>query len=326
MLYKPYSPQYANAVIEAWNDAIGAEFPMDARLWQQKIDSSERTFIPASWIAFDGDLVAGFAIGRLPGNLTCLAVRPAYRRRGIGRALLERFVGGIISPSAKALAGRLTATGLPPEKLVTGQDYHHFFPGVPEIYEGTLQFFEACGWTRSQGWAVDLCRDLTGYRIAPEVADTIQRLAADGIVLRACTPDDVASLLKHIETEFSRGWLDVTSARVRLEADPLDIKIAVRGQDVIGFAQTFTKHSAVIGPSVSWRRLLGPDYGGLGPIGIAKEVRKIGLGLAILSYSVEEVRKSGATRMAIDWTVLVDFYGRVGFNVWKRYIPCTLEL
>ena len=42
-----------------------------------------------------------------------------------------------------------------------------------------------------------------------------------------------------------------------------------------------------------------------------------------MSYSVDEVRKAGMSHMAIDWTVLVEFYKRVGFDVWKRYMWCT---
>jgi predicted N-acetyltransferase YhbS len=65
--------------------------------------------------------------------------------------------------------------------------------------------------------------------------------------------------------------------------------------------------------------LLGKFYGGLGPLGIAKAHRKRGLGLAIVALAVEDLKKRGVQRMCIDWTTLTDFYGKLGFEVWKRY-------
>jgi predicted N-acetyltransferase YhbS len=95
---------------------------------------------------------------------------------------------------------------------------------------------------------------------------------------------------------------------------------------VIGFAHTFTNRSVKLGPSVYWRAELGENYGGLGPIGVSKDYRKIGLGLALLSYGVWCVKQAGAALMAIDWTVLVDFYGRLGFQPWRRFTPYTKEI
>lgn len=54
--------------------------------------------LPGIWltIAYDEDLAIGFALGRAvldEAELLLLGVDPAYRRRGIGAALLERTLG-----------------------------------------------------------------------------------------------------------------------------------------------------------------------------------------------------------------------------------------
>lgn len=324
--FEPYGSPRAGALVDLWNASIGSDFPMDLRLWRQNVDGCDRTSPEGSWIAVDGQACAGFVIAKSPNHISAIIVHPEYRRQGIGRKLLERACAALASPEGRTRAAAFTAPLDPPHQLITGQDYAHFFPGVPEPYEGAFEFFQACGWRKTEGWCVDLWRELAAFSIDPSVAAKIEELRRNGIVLQACTPKLTESLLRHVEANFSTRWLNETRSRILMEPDPAEIKVAVRGGDVVGFAHTFTNRSAKLGPSVMWRGLLGAEYGGLGPIGVAKDVRKIGLGLALLNYGVDEVRKAGMTRMAIDWTALVDFYKRAGFKVWKRYIWCVKNL
>jgi predicted N-acetyltransferase YhbS len=78
--------------------------------------------------------------------------------------------------------------------------------------------------------------------------------------------------------------------------------------------------SSWLGPNVYWHRLLGEHYGGLGPIGVSASHRGRGLGLALLCHSVAHLRDLGVRRMCIDWTNLLDFYGKIGFAPWKEYV------
>ena len=48
-------------------------------------------------------------------------------------------------------------------------------------------------------------------------------------------------------------------------------------------------------------------YGGLGPIGIAKKSGEKHVGDYILNQSLQQLRKIGAVRVNIDWTILKDF-------------------
>ncbi|HEY3328491.1 MAG TPA: GNAT family N-acetyltransferase [Capsulimonadaceae bacterium] len=331
MLYRLYEPSDACDIVTGWNRIMHADFPLDLRLWQQNVDGCAWTFEPGCWLAFDdaapdAPILAGFVVAKSPGNVSAIGVLPEYQRRGVGRELLQRAVGALRSDAGRTRAAEVAKPNDPPANLITGQDVLHFFPGVPDTHADALAFFAACGWTESAGWCIDLTRNLTDFQIAPEVQATIARLAADGIEIRECRADDVPSLLQHVEENFSPRWLFETRGRTVIEPDPSEIKIAVRDGKVIGFAQTFTSKSHKLGPSVYWRELLGPAYGGLGPIGVAKDVRKIGLGLALLSYSVNAVREAGMDHMAIDWTVLADFYGKVGFKQWKRYIPFNMPV
>ena len=66
-------------------------------------------------------------------------------------------------------------------------------------------------------------------------------------------------------------------------------------------------------------------YGGLGPIGIAKKIRGKHVGDYILNQSLQQLRKIGAVRVNIDWTILKDFYGQFGFKAERLYLAAYKE-
>ena len=44
-----------------------------------------------------------------------------------------------------------------------------------------------------------------------------------------------------------------------------------------------------------------------------------GLGLGLVAAGVNYLYGLGVRDCGIDWTELIDFYGRLGFAVWKQY-------
>jgi ribosomal protein S18 acetylase RimI-like enzyme len=306
--YFPYSPSDAAEAVVLWNDCLGTDFPMDMRLWQHNVDHSRYFWAEASHVAREGEKIVGILIAKKPANICCVLVGPKYRRIGIASKLF----------ALANFAKERESTGA----WIVGQDRNHLFPGIPTQSEDALAFFEkGLGLKRDSGLITDLNRILEDFEIEPRVLAKIDELADEGITIGSCTSDDIPSLLTHIESNFSPRWLSDTKARLEIEGQPSEIIVARKGrkQVVIGFAHTYTNKSKYLGPSIYWRRLLGENYGGLGPIGVDIEHRKIGLGLALLAASIQSVKDREATDMAIDWTVLVDFYAKVGFKPWKTY-------
>jgi GNAT superfamily N-acetyltransferase len=305
--YQTYTSVEAEKLVDLWNRSFKGEFPLDVRLWHQNVDDCVKSFPDATVVAVKDGHIVGAIVGKNPNRISAIFVAPEFRRRGIATELLER--------AEVAFIGELETN------LVVGQDDRHFFPGVPAECLEARAFFEARGYQRAEGYSNDLIRSLVEYEpltIEPEVSS---RLSAIGIELRPCTADLIPSLLRHIEENFSDRWLRDTKSRLELEPDPHEIIVAVQnGVDVVGFCHTYSNSSHYIGPSIYWRGLIGAKYGGLGPIGVAKTLRKIGLGLALLDRSVAAVAQTGATTMVIDWTNLVEFYAKAGFTVWKKYI------
>ena len=144
------------------------------------------------------------------------------------------------------------------------------------------------------------------------------------VEIRAARADDVAPLVEFLSREFPGAWTYSTRKHFEHDGNPADFIIAVEsvGQEleVIGFCHTADFRSKRLIPGTYWFPLLGEHFGGLGPIGMGQAQRKRGLGLALCALAIDDLKQRGVQQMAIDWTTLVDFYGKLGFSVWKRYL------
>jgi predicted N-acetyltransferase YhbS len=202
-------------------------------------------------------------------------------------------------------------------KLVFGQDLHHFFPGCPTDCHSLSNFLMVEGFER-HGEACDLERDLSDYEA--------QSPAPDGVEMRRLTEGDVPRLDDFLGEEFPGRWRHDVMAVIEAEKRPDMVFGMFKGNKVIGFA--FLQDEEVKKPVNGgvWRSDLGEKWGGLGPIGVAENIRGHGYGHALLGAALADQRARGVRRCIIDWTGLVDFYGKHGFRVTRRYKMMSLDL
>lgn len=317
---RPYDPEMVPGMIDVWNTARGEEFPLSEALFRQNT-TEDPHFDPAGcWVACDpGDRrVRGFCVAKVAreplgadgllqdrGWISMIAVHPAVQRRGVGTALLRK--------AEEFLRGR----GRP--RAILGSDPGHFFPGVPVETEPTdhpaLAFFAAAGY-RFRGDAYDLRRSLGAYR-TPSRVNTVAAAQAD-LDVRPLRKGEETTLLSFLDAVFPGRWR-YTLARFLAAGGAIgDVMGVVRNRSVLGFAHLFHPASRWIGPSIAWVRNRA-QAGGLGPMGLAPALRGRGLGLVLLDRSVRHLARLGVEDMVIDWTVLLDFYGQLGFSSWKHY-------
>jgi GNAT superfamily N-acetyltransferase len=314
------APDDEEALVRLWNASLPG-LPMTTRLLRQTL-RHDPYFEPAGHLVArhqsSGDVVgwalcksmqsAGPEVGRFQnrGGVGALCVAPDFQRRGIGKYLLARA------------DEHLQAHGSP---LTTLYFPHHFLPGVPAESVAAKALFEQFGCDK---WSehLDLQRDLSNYELPPEVRETIQREAA--VELRLAREDEAAAVIEFAAQNFPGAWTYSTRAHFERGQSARDFIVAVEEGAVVGFCHVADASSTWLIPSVHWFPLLagadGGGWGGLGPIGMSREVRGRGLGLALCARAVEELKARGVKSMAIDWTSLVDFYGKLGFGVWKRYL------
>ncbi len=250
----------------------------------------------AGWILFKANLEPPEILSKYRGHagIGAFCVHPSYRHRGIGTELLNR---------AEEYFRRVGAA-----KCETLYFPFHLLPGVPIECDDMVQFLNKRGFHGSKQ-SVDLIRDISDFEY-PDADARFRRLAKE----------DYGELMRFLEKEFPGGWHFGSKRFLDSGGDPSDIVVFSEGNEIIGFCRTFTKDSLMLGGSTLWFPLLGENYGGLGPIGIAKEHRKKGLGLALLNHSILHNKNRGVRNMVIDWTSLVDFYSKCGFKVWKQYL------
>lgn len=225
----------------------------------------------------DGEL-AGVVLGSSShrddsiGHIDLIAVRPAARRQGIGRALLVRAEG--------ALAGRGAV-----EVLLAGNAPYYAWPGIDVRYTPAVCAATALGYEQDRT-AWNMTADLTNLR-ATEAAE--ERLAASGVTVRRAEPGDVPALIAFARANFSDGWAGEVSDSVGRPG--AGCHIALRDAEVLGFAAYGSSRP-------SW----------FGPMGTAPAAQGLGIGGVLLRRCLRDLREAGYEQAQIGWVGPVPFY------------------
>ena len=316
MTIEHYRPELLPAMVALWNAEMGADFPMTDRLFRQNVPDSPAFEPDDVLVVTEGDELLGLAVSRQgrqferdlwfaeeDGWVNSIVVAREHQRNGIGTILLGRAESYLREHGAR--------------RVMLGSDLLHFFPGIPTQYEPVKALAEARGYQLG-GIAHDMWRDLEGYETPERVRELLER-EAPAIQIRAGTREDMPGMAKFLTDEFPGRWRWEGLQYLEAGGYPEEFMLLFDDGQIIGFSQTYCSGSVQLGSNVMWNPLLGEHFGGLGPIGIAESHRGRGLGLALLCESVADMKRRGVRRMCVDWTGLVDFYGTIGFTIWKSY-------
>lgn len=317
------------ALVQLWNAAMDSDWPMTEQLLRQTMECDPTYEAGGNFIireysqgenasSENAPMIAWLlcksmqnpppelARFRNMGGIGALCVHPERQRRGLATQLLQRAEEYLMARGA-----RLSATYFP----------HHFLPGIPTDCTAALQFFRKHSYEIASHESVDLKRDLSDFELPPRVLAALEKNPT--VEIRPAREDESDAIVEMVSREFPGGWPYTMAQHFARGDKASDVIVAVENGAVIGFCLTADFRSRWLLPSVYWHELLGEKYGGLGPIGVAKEHRKRGLGLALCAVAVQDLKNRGVATMAIDWTGLVDFYGALGFKVWKSYVAAN---
>jgi len=315
----------ADAIVELWNRHIRDSFPLDRSLLLQqlRLDTDPRLCLGTR--DEEGRLSAMMLAKRAArpgpdstvpatGYLSWLLVDHAERGEGTGTALLAE--------AARWWKNHDVST------IRLGSDHYHLFPGRPleqgAGWDALARFAHRHGFS-AEGIECDLIADLRSLEAArprAEAKDT------GHYAYVRFDPNHADAVIAFMERAFAGRWADEIAEAIAAGLRPDDLALAVDTRDgsIVGFSRIYDAASPVRGPSVYWLGLMGKKPGGLGPIGIDASRRGEGLGMGLLRYCVRELAARGVETMVIDWTDLADFYGKIGFKVWKRYEPMKAEM
>ena len=305
-------PDHIAATTAIWNAACGADLACTERWLRYNTD-------PAFWngqgkfqagqIALVDGQPAGFVLASAvkepyasapySGHIDALAVLPAHQRQGIGRALAQW---------AEAWLRDQGCAGITP-----GASTRTFVPGPP-VELGSAAFFERLGYTRNAGYpvCVDMSHDLANYT-TPTTA-----LKAKGVTVRPAQPEDKEALLGFLQREFPGGWywecVQLLDAGSRIsDYVILESERGVDGALLVSFEDSYRPLDRFFP-----HRLPHP-WGQLGSVGVSADCRGNGYGAALMDGALKHLKAGGVRGCVIDWLVIVDFYGKFGFKVFRQY-------
>jgi N-acetylglutamate synthase-like GNAT family acetyltransferase len=150
--------------------------------------------------------------------------------------------------------------------------------------------------------------------------EIIARIANSGAHLRLATTQDGPAILAFEEEHFPQ-WLP-TAARAVGQEDFANMLLAELDGTIVG-ANFLTSPG---GPDFLWRRMLGEDSAAYGAIGVSEAVRGRYIGYALAVRAAEILRERGTKRIFLGWVFSTEWYGRLGFRVWKTYQPMDKPL
>jgi GNAT superfamily N-acetyltransferase len=295
---------------EFWNGFFPERYRVDADLLRLKTVECSAFDWGASVVEVADGEILGFAILKKaatalyhgPDKDTAHLSALAYRE--------PQFGVDLMSDVKRLLRNRGT------NRLVFGADSDHFFPGCPMDCPAMQGFLMVEGF-EATGEVVDLERDLVDYENASP--------GAEGDEYRRLTANDVGSLEAFFAREFPGRWRYDVMRQVNVQG-PETVFGLLRDGKVEGMAllQDASQREPVGG--AVWRNDLGANWGSLGPIGVSNHLRGQGSGHGLLGHALADLRDRGVRRCIIDWTTLVDFYGRHGFVPTRRYRNLVLRL
>ncbi len=311
ILIRPYEPQHDESHVYAlWQQTLSHHWPLSYETFHYTTVDNPAYQQGDHLVAQVNHDIVGFIgtqgpriRGVLPirGELMLVLVAPAYQKQGIGRALLDRALATLKQRGVEEV--QLGDSGLT-----------YFWPGVPTNLPGAWPFFQACGWTGSER-SFDLVRELGDYVTPPGI---YERIRTPGITIGPGTQADVPAVLEFEARHFPR-WLPYYQ-RVMDHNGYADVVVAkdIR-QGIVGTSCVMHPHASWQRHDIVWRQLLGENTGGIGPLGVAESMRENGIGLALAARVTELLHARGFETSYIGYTWLLNWYGKLGYHLWRDY-------
>lgn len=202
-------------------------------------------------------------------------------------------------------------------RLVFGQDTRHLFPGCPAD-AGALELLLTVEGFEPGSDQFDLERDLSDFAYQGQVPEDAE--------YRMLTDADRSSVKAFFSENFSGRWQHDVLEKASVEGIGKSVFGLLIGGEVKGFAllQDWSCERPIGG--AVWNLSMGENWGSLGPIGVDERIRGKHYGGALLGRALEELKRRGVRRCSIDWTGLVDFYSKFGFEVSRTYHSMALKL
>lgn len=315
-----FNSKYLDECLNIWNEDIGFIYPISHDMFKEKSIDCRYFSKEASFVIKEEEKVIGFIISKvfkdnqnIPkyqniGWISLIFVKREYRKRGYGNILLTRA-----EEEMKKL-GVLT--------IMVGSDIHNFFPGIPNDFDNTTDvFFKNRGYDMGY-YTHDLIKKLSHDDLIKYSSynnnEYYEGSTLKKVELRYGTIDDKDDLLEFLHRVFFGRWYDEGVEYFDNGEIEKEYLIAKVDNKVVGFLRVNNCLIKETSYNINWKGRFDKLVG-FGPLGVDPEYRHHGIAKMLLYYAISDSYKNGYTDAMIDWTGLVTYYQKLGFETWKCY-------
>ena len=305
---RAYEPEDdATQVYSLWQQSLGQHWPISYEIFHSVTVGNLAYHQGDHFVAVYGEEIVGWgatqismAESSLEGSIIALLVSPAYQQRGVGRMLHNHAISSLKQRGAT--------------QIQIGRGFHYFWQGVPANLPEAWAFFQACGWQEVER-SFDLVQELADYATPPDI---FERLSPT-ITISQAMPADTPAILSFEEQHFPE-WSQFFQFVLDRQAYTDVVVARELNQGIAGTVLVIDPHSPGWNDDIRWLSLLGESTGSIGTLGVAESYREQGIGLALAAHATEIMRERGLKKSYLGWTWLVDWYGKIGYQVWREYI------
>lgn len=310
--FSPSAPFHLRAAVDIWNAACGGDLAISERFAAFNLQPCRGEVMEGRLATVDGE-PAGFVVASAlrgeplvnshgEGWVCAIAVAPQAQAQGIG--------GGLLTWAEEWLQTQGCT------RVRLGGSLRPFAPGIPEETNAAA-FFARRGYDQVYA-AHDMAANLATYAPPPTVreVDAAARPAQRG---------EEEVLLAFLRREFPGRWRYEAEEFLATGGRIGDFMLLWTARGVDGCCRMTFEDSAWPMERFYPYRLPRP-WGQVGSIGISADCRGKGYGAYLLDAALRRLHDNGVNGCVIDWTGLVDFYGKFGFEVYRSYRCTTRDL
>jgi len=275
----------ASGAYDLYTQALASEWPLSEQRFSQigchQVVLACRQSEPLGIALLDRDGTQGY--------IQVIAVKPPYQSQGIGSALLN------------ASERWFAQHGVTEVHVGRGRQY--LWQGAPE---GCERFFRRHGYTDTET-SVDMTLDLAQYA-HPSWVDA--RLPPQ-VCIRRARREDAGNLPPVFHDEDLASWLGVYM-RTMASGQYDSILLAATENGIVGLVLLLTE-------GLTWKACFPDRTGGLACLGVRQAYRNQGIGRALAAAATRQLKRQGMDTSYVGWTWLENWYGALGYRVWRRF-------
>ena len=302
----PFTTSRHNDAVFIWNAAMHPDYSMNARLLAYNMSPTTGEVIEGR-LAMQNNEPVGFVLACVVtdnpkatlGWISAIAVHPVGQRQGVGTELLTWAEDWLSGYGCK--------------RIRIGGNLRPFLPGLPYVMSTYTMFFEKLGYQSpsTQPYEFDIARSLKNYQ--PIYPKPVR------VDLTPMNSGEEQLLLDFLHREYPGRWEFEAQEFVKNGGRASDFLLIRVNGEVQGFCRLTLSDSERPIERFYPQRLPQP-WGQYGPLGLSKAVRGQGLGGYLIDAAAVHMKSLGVDGCVIDWTSLVELYGKFGFTVYNQYI------